>query len=365
MSSIWGNNIKVALFGESHGAAIGVTIDGLPPGVVLDLDEIRFEMARRAPGRSETSTPRNESDEFEILSGYFKDRTTGTPLSIMIKNSDKRSRDYEATKNLARPGQADFTGRIRYNGFNDYRGGGHFSGRITAPLVFAGSVAKQILRKRNMFIGSHIQSIGHIDEDSFMNMDINAEMFDELRNMRLPVINEDKGREMEEHILKAKDEEDSVGGILELGILNPLPGMGSPFFQSIESRLSHMMFSIPAVKGIEFGAGFGITRMKGSEANDSPYYDNGVVKTYSNNNGGIIGGISSGMPIIFRVAIKPTASISQKQKTIDMENEENTEINIVGRHDPTIIVRAVPVLEAATALVMLDLVLELNRYNGI
>lgn len=361
MSSVWGNNIKLSIFGESHGTAIGINIDGLPPGIELDLEDIKFEMHRRAPGKDKISTTRNEKDEFQILSGYFNNKTTGTPLCIMINNNDNRSKDYEKTKDIPRPGHADFTGNIKYLGHNDFRGGGHFSGRITAPLVFAGAIAKQILKSKNIIIGSHIKSIGQISEESFNQIKIAPELLDELRNKKFPTIDNDKALEMEKLILKAKEELDSVGGIIEVGVLNPLLGLGSPFFDSMESRLSHMIFSIPGVKGIEFGEGFGITQMKGSRANDEFYYEEGVIKTYTNNNGGILGGITNGMPIIFRVALKPTPSISKTQRSIEMVKKENVELNVVGRHDPCIVVRAIPVVEAATAVVILDLLMDIKN----
>ncbi len=358
MSSIWGNKIKLSIFGESHGIAIGVNIDGLPPGIELDLDEIKFEMDRRSPGKDNLSTARKEMDVFEILSGYFRDKTTGTPLCIMIRNNDTISKDYEKTKNLARPGHADYTGNIMYEGFNDYRGGGHFSGRITAPLVFAGAIAKQILRSKGIYIGSHIKSIGSIEDDSFDYVEIKEELLEELKNKRIPTIDRSKAEEMEKLILDAKFNLDSVGGIIEVAIINIKAGLGSPFFDSVESRLSQMIFSIPGVKGIEFGQGFDMTEMNGSNANDELYIEDGIVKTYTNNNGGILGGITNGMPIVFRTAFKPTASIAKKQRTIDMERQENVSIEIVGRHDPCIVLRALPVVEAATALVILDLLLE-------
>lgn len=358
MSSIWGNNIKLSIFGESHGRAIGVNIDGLPPGIELDLEDIKFEMMRRSPGKDNISTARKEMDGFDILSGYFKDKTTGTPLCIIIRNNDTISKDYEKTKNLARPGHADYTGNIRYEGFNDYRGGGHFSGRLTAPLVFAGSIAKQILKSKGIFLGSHIKSIANIQDDSFNYIEIKEELLDELRNMRIPTINKSKSEEMEKLILDTKFNLDSVGGVIEVGIVNMRAGLGSPIFDSVESRLSQMIFSIPGVKGIEFGQGFGMTEINGSTANDEMYIEDGRVKTYTNNNGGILGGITNGMPIVFRAAFKPTASIAKPQRTIDMERKENASIEIVGRHDPCIVLRALPVVEAASALVILDLLME-------
>ncbi|TJX13715.1 chorismate synthase [Tissierella creatinini] len=360
MSSTWGNNIKLSIFGESHGPAIGINIGGLPPGIELDLEEIKMEMKRRAPGQNQLSTPRAEKDEFEILSGFFNKKTTGTPLSMIIRNTDTRSKDYSRTKDLARPGHADYTGDIRYFGHNDYRGSGHFSGRITASIVFAGAIAKQILRRKNIYVGSHIKSIGDIEEDYFDSLALRPELIEELRNKRFPVLDDKMGELMEEAILKAKEDEDSVGGILEVAVVNHPAGLGSPFFESVESNLAHMIFSIPATKGIEFGAGFNITKMKGSQANDEYFMDGDKVNAYSNNNGGIIGGITNGLPIIFRVGIKPTASIGKKQRTIDMVNKEDVEIEVVGRHDPCIVLRAAPVIEAATALVILDQLLEVK-----
>lgn len=365
MSSIWGNNVKISIFGESHGSAIGVTIDGLPSGIELDIDDIKLEMQRRAPNKDKISTPREEKDEFEILSGYFNNKTTGTPLSIIIRNKDSKSKDYEKVKDFPRPGHADFTGNIRYSGFNDYRGGGHFSGRITAPLVFAGSIAKQILKSQDIIIGSHIKSIGNVEDISFNENNLSSYLLKDLKGKRLPTIKEEKSLEMENIILMAKKEQDSIGGVVEACVLNIMPGIGNPFFHSVESRISDMMFSIPGVKGIEFGEGFNISKMKGSEVNDEIYIDGKEVKTYTNNNGGILGGITSGMPIVFSVAFKPTPSIGKEQRTIDMVKNKNIEMKIVGRHDPCIVPRALPVVEGALALVVLDLIMEMNKYNGI
>ena len=249
-------------------------------------------------------------------------------------------------------------------GSNDYRGGGHFSGRMTAPIVFAGAIAKQILESEGIIVGSHIKSIGLIEDNSFEHTRVSPRLLEFLKVKKLPAIDDRKADEMEKTILDAKEEGDSVGGVIELVVINPTIGLGSPFFDSIESRLSQMIFSIPGVKGIEFGKGFDITKMKGSEANDEMYMEEGEVKTYTNNNGGILGGISSGMPIIFRVALKPTASIAKSQRTIDMVTKKDAKIEIVGRHDPCIVVRAVPVLEAATAMVILDLLMEMKKYDG-
>ncbi|KGN02620.1 chorismate synthase [Clostridium novyi A str. 4570] len=356
MSGVWGNKIKYSIFGESHGKAIGITIDGLQSGIEIDLDEVNKEMRRRAPGRNKLSTARAEKDEFEILSGIFNGKTTGTPICAIIRNSDKHSKDYEKTKNLMRPGHADYTGFVKYDGFNDYRGGGHFSGRLTAPIVFAGAIAKQVLGKNNILVGSHIKSIGNIEEEYFNPIDIKEDTLKTLKNKEFATIDDSKGKLMQEEILKAKEDMNSVGGIIECAILNLPSGIGSPFFGSVESVLSSLVFSVPAVKGVEFGAGFNISKMRGNEANDEFYMYGENIKTYTNNNGGILGGITSGMPVIFRTAFKPTPSIAKEQRTINIETRENTTIKIEGRHDPCIVQRAIPVIEAVAAMGILELI---------
>jgi len=357
MSGVWGNKIKLSIFGESHGKAIGIVIDGLKSGIEIDIEYIKNEMKRRAPGASPLSTPRKETDKFDILSGYFNGRTTGTPLSAIILNNNTRSGDYEKTASLLRPGHADFTGNIRYRGFNDYRGGGHFSGRITAPLVFAGAICKKILEDKGILIGSHIKSIGTIEDGScFDPVSISKESILKLSKSKFPVLDEVKGKDMEESILKIKEEGDSVGGVIETVVVNLPPGIGDPFFDSVESSISHLLFSIPAVKGVEFGEGFKIASMKGSEANDEYYIsEESTMKTYTNNNGGVLGGITNGMPVIFRTAIKPTPSIAKTQKTVDIKKKQNTFLKIQGRHDPCIVPRAVPVVEAVAAIGILNL----------
>jgi len=355
MSGVWGRNVKYSIFGESHGKGIGIVIDGLPAGIELDIGYIESEMKRRAPGKNNISTSRYEEDSFEILSGYFSGKTTGAPLCAVIFNSDQHSKDYDRFKDVMRPGHGDYSGYVKFSGFNDYRGGGHFSGRLTAPLVFAGAIAKQILGQKGVIIGSHIYGVGSIYDTPFDKVSISAETLDALRESSFPVIHDEKASSMIELILQAKKELDSVGGIVEAAVLNLSPGLGSPFFDSVESSVSHLLFSIPAVKGVEFGAGFEIAKMKGSEANDQFFIEDGSIKTYTNNNGGILGGITNGMPLVFKVAFKPTPSIGKLQKTINISNNENTEIEIEGRHDPCIVQRAIPVVEAAAAMVILDL----------
>ena len=355
MSGMWGSKIKLSIFGESHGNAIGITIDGLPAGFSIDMDKIMMEMSRRAPGKSSLSTPRKESDIPEILSGYFEGKTTGTPLCAIIRNSNTKSKDYSKLKDVMRPGHADYTGAVRYKGFNDYRGGGHFSGRITAPLVFAGAICKQILELKGIIVSAHINSIGKIKDCSFLESDISDKLLNSFKEKELPLINTKLEDEMRQEILSARSSGDSIGGTIECAILGVSPGIGDPFFDSVESTLAHLMFSVPAVKGIEFGKGFDISKMRGSEANDEYYLENGNIKTKTNNNGGILGGITNGMPIIFNVAIKPTASIFKEQNTVNIVTMEETTLCIEGRHDPCIVQRALPVIEAVAAIGITEL----------
>lgn len=357
MTATLGEKIKLTIFGESHGLGIGCVIDGLPPGFAIDLDAVKKEMQRRAPGKSPLATARNEKDAFIIESGFFEGRTTGTPLCVLIPNSDQHSGDYSKLKNVMRPGHADYSGKVKYNGFNDYRGGGHFSGRLTAPLVFMGAVAKQILAKRGIYVGAHIAAVAGVKDMPFNQLSESADTFSELAQKTFPVIDDGAGEAMQEKILAAKQNCDSVGGVIECMAINLPAGIGAPFFDSLESRLAHALFSVPAVKGIEFGKGFALTQMPGSEANDQMYYDNGVVKTYTNNNGGITGGITNGMPVLFKAAVKPTPSIAKVQKTVDLSTESDTELVITGRHDPCIVQRAVPVIEGVAAWVILDMLL--------
>ena len=364
MAANFGKNYKISLFGESHGVALGVNIDGIPAGTKLDLEFIKEEMKRRAPGKSKLTTPRIEKDEFEILSGFFNGVTTGTPLAMIVRNNDQRSKDYSELKKKPRPGHADWPGINRYDGYNDIRGSGHFSGRITASIVFAGAIAKQLLQEKGILIGAHIKSLKDIKDRDFEEKDINLKKINKLRKMVLPTLSENVAIEMENVIMKAREEGDSLGGIVEIMVKGMKAGIGDPFFESIESEISRMMFSIPSVKGVEFGAGFDITRMTGYEANDEMYFDeNGEIKSYTNNNGGIIGGITTGMPINFCVAIKPTASISKAQKTVNLETKKNDILEVKGRHDPVIVPRAIVVLEAATAIVILDRIMESKKYK--
>lgn len=358
MGSIWGNKLKLSIFGESHGEGIGVVIDSLPPGIKINMDYIESQMARRAPGNSELSTKRKESDSIRILSGVFNGYTTGAPLCGIIFNEDKKSKDYSQLQYNMRPGHSDYPAFVKYGSFSDYRGGGHFSGRITAALIFAGALAMSILEEyKGIFVASHIKSIFNVEDHGMELIDYEPEYFNFLRDMEFPVLSEEAGELMKAEILKAKEEGDSVGGTVETIITNVPVGYGNPFFDSVESRLSHMIFSIPATKGIEFGEGFNISKMRGSSANDSYLLKDGKISAKTNNNGGILGGITNGMPILFRTAIKPTASISLAQDTVNIASMESSTLQIEGRHDPCIVPRALPVIEGASALVILDLLM--------
>lgn len=354
MSATFGKALKTTIFGESHSAAIGVVIDGLPAGMKIDETMVREGMKRRAPNTSSASTKRSEPDLYEIVSGFFQGKATGTPLCAIIRNRDTRSQDYEKTADLLRPGHADYTGIIKYLGSNDYRGGGHFSGRLTAPLVFAGSVARQFLSGKGISVGTRIRTVADVED----TQEFDETGFAEVENKSFPVLSDSAGQKMQEVIEKARLDGDSVGGVIECMVTGIPAGLGEPFFDSVESRMAHMMFSVPAVKGIEFGAGFAISAMHGSEANDAPRVKDGRIVFQSNHNGGINGGISNGMPIVFRVAIKPTASIFKPQETVNIRTMTNETLQIHGRHDTCIALRAVEVIKCAAALVTADLFLE-------
>ncbi len=345
--------MKYALFGESHGPAVGVVLEGVPAGLELDLDAVRFDLSRRAPGKNALSTARREADEPHILSGLFQGHTTGAPLCAVIENTDTRSGDYERTKNLARPGHADYPAHVRYGGFQDYRGGGHFSGRLTAPLVFAGGVAKQLLAQRGIFVGAHISTIYGVNDDPL-------EDWDSLRACAakdFPVLSDEKGAEMREAILEAKNEQDSVGGAIECGVFGLPAGAGSPDFgRNAEGIFSQYLFAVPAVKAVAFGAGTAFALMRGSEANDPLFVDDdGSIRAEQNCAGGINGGITNGMPLVFEATLRPTPSIGRRQFTVNLAARENAELELSGRHDPCVVHRAVPVLEAAAALAACEL----------
>ncbi|MDE6728110.1 MAG: chorismate synthase [Oscillospiraceae bacterium] len=364
MSSCFNGGIKLSLFGESHGKGIGVVLDNLPSGEPIDLDKIGEFMARRAPKKDGTSTMRNEKDIPEILSGLYEGRTTGTPLAAVIYNQDQHSNDYGNISHIARPAHADYTGYLRYNGANDPRGGGHFSGRITAPLCFAGAVCGQILERRGITTGAHIRSIKGASDEIFDPMNVTAQQLELVKSHTFPTLSESAEVEMREVINSARMSQDSVGGIVECAAVGFPAGIGSPMLDGLENIISQLVFAIPAVKGIEFGNGFGCAELFGSENNDEFALDNGKVITKTNNHGGILGGISSGMPIIFRVAFKPTPSISRPQKSVDFKSMTEEELVIKGRHDPCVVPRAVPCVEAALNIALLSALLEDPRLEA-
>lgn len=351
MKNTIGQSVSVTLFGESHGDAIGVVIDGLAPGIDIDNEFISSQLEKRK-GKNNLSTRRRESDSFRILSGVFEGKTTGTPIAVIIENEDTKSKDYGKTKDLARPGHADYSAYCKYHGFQDYRGGGHFSGRITAPLVVAGAIALKALESKGIKIGTHVYSCADISDRSFENF---SEDFSLLDKLSVPVLDDEARKLIEEKIELIKCEGDSIGGILETAVIGVPSGVGEPWFDSVESLLSHILFSIPAVKGVEFGAGFNFSKMCGSAANDSFRMVDGKVISETNNNGGINGGITNGMPIVFKCAVKPTPSIYKQQNTVDFIKNENAVLQIKGRHDPAIVHRAAVVVSSVTALCLIDM----------
>ena len=352
MGSNIGNRLNISVFGESHGTAIGVTIDGLPAGERIDMEALLHFLSRRRPGSS-LATGRKELDIPEFLSGVTDGVTNGFPVCAIIRNSDQHSSDYNNLRNNPRPSHADYTAALRYGEARDMRGGGHFSGRLTAPLCIAGGIGKQILERRGVRIGAHLQSVGAVSDERFP-LHPDDETFNRLEALKIPVLNEDIIPLIETEIIDAKMTGDSIGGIIECMATGFPAGIGDPMFDGIENNLGKAIFGIPAVKGLEFGNGFQCASLKGSENNDQFILNNGRIETETNNHGGFLGGITSGMPIVFRAAIKPTPSISLPQKTINLETMEETTLEIKGRHDPCIALRAVPVMEAVTAITLLD-----------
>ena len=354
MSNTIGEKIRLTVFGQSHAPTIGALMEGLPAGLTIDMEKVRAFMARRAPGRDAMSTARREADEPRIIAGLNEwGQTCGAPLCMVIENTDARSRDYSKLRDLPRPGNADYTAALRYNGANDIRGGGQFSGRLTAPICFAGAVAMQILEQKGIRIGGHIASVADVDDECFSIPD--ESVLDAIASHDFPVIDEAAGEQMRKRIAQAKAEGDSVGGVVEVCALNVPAGIGDPMFDGIENSLARAAFGIPAVRGVEFGTGFAAARMRGSEHNDPFRVDeNGKIVTVTNHHGGVLGGITSGMPIVMRVAFKPTPSIAKQQDTISFVRNENDKLIVEGRHDPCIVHRALPCVEAIMALVILD-----------
>ena len=350
MKNTFGTSVAVTLFGESHGEYIGAIIDGMAPGIDIDYDYIAHMLTLRRPS-GKISTPRQEQDNYKIVSGICNGKTTGTPITILIPNENVKSGDYSQMRTVARPSHADFTAECKYHGFQDSRGGGHFSGRITAALVAAGAICKCALERKGVFIGTHVKKCAGIPDRDFADLAIDIQS---LKSTTFAVLDEECGKKMQEAILAAASEGDSVGGILETAVIGVPAGVGEPWFDTMEGLLAHMLFSIPAVKGVEFGSGFPIADLKGSAANDRLRMEDGNVVSTTNHSGGINGGITSGMPILFRTAIKPTPTIFKPQDTVDFRSMTDTVLEPKGRHDPAIVHRARVVQDAATAIVLCD-----------
>ncbi len=356
--SSFGSKIKVNIFGESHGPAVGVVIEGLEAGFPINMESVREMMDRRRPGTGRQVTARNEADVPEILSGVYEGKTTGMPLCAIIRNKDTRSKDYKKLQSVPRPGHSDFTARLKFDGFNDIRGGGAFSGRLTAPLVFAGALAKDLLLQKGVTIVSHLLSLGGVKDEPLNNMEKDDKQGDSILKNIIPMIDGSSAKLAYDVVNKARSDGDSVGSVIETVIYGVPAGTGGVLYDSFESRLSKVCFGVPGVKGIEFGLGFEMADMRGSGTNDAFHMDNGKVRTVTNNMGGILGGIANGMPVVFKTVMKPTASIAKKQKSVDLDTKTETELEIGGRHDPCIGIRAVPVMEACAALVTLDYIME-------
>lgn len=359
MSSTYGENLKLSIFGQSHGPAIGLTLDGIPAGLPVDADLLQVFLNRRAPGQNDWSTPRREEDRPEFLSGILDGFTCGAPIAAVIYNKNTRSGDYANLKDCPRPGHADYTAQIKYGGFQDAAGGGHFSGRLTAPLCIAGGLCKQWLEEMGIRINARISALAGIEDAPLdpIRPETNRIGAD------FPVIDPEAGARMREAIAAARAEGDSVGGIVECVITGLPGGLGEPMFGGVESRIAQIVYGIPAVKGLEFGAGFSVSTLRGSQNNDAYTLEDGTLRTLTNHSGGILGGITSGMPVLFRAAIKPTPSISRPQQSISLSKEEIQTLIVKGRHDPCIVPRAVPVVEASAAIAIFDLILGNTQTN--
>ena len=356
MSSVWGKHFIIDIFGESHGPKIGAVLHGVPSGTVIDFPKLRTFLDRRKPGGEAWSTKRQEADDFEIVSGYYYGHATGTPLCVLFHNKDMHSGDYDNRPN--RPGHADYTGHVRYNGFNDPRGGGHFSGRLTAPLVFAGAVAAQVLEQKGIYAATHVRRIADVEDATFDYTNIPRALADSLAAMRLPLLDESKAADMEQRIKEAASEGDSVGGVVECAVCGLPAGLGSPMFGAAESVITSLLMGVPAVKGVSFGEGFGFAGMRGSEANDPYMLKDRQITAATNHNGGILGGITNGNPLVFQAVVKPTASIFKPQQTVNLQTLEEETLSLKGRHDACIVPRAAVAIEAAAYVAVLDLMME-------
>lgn len=358
MRGQFGQHLRLSIFGESHGPAIGMVIDGIPAGTVIDEEAIARDMARRAPGNDPTATARKEADRVRIVSGLFEGRATGTPLCGMIENTNTRSGDYAQLRTRMRPGHADYAGHVKYGGYNDPRGGGHFSARLTAALVFAGSIARQLLAARGIEVGAHIAEIGGIADAPLDPVNVSADTLRALRTLRFPLLDTAMEAPMREAVNAARMDCDSVGGIVECAAVGVPAGIGSPFFGSLESVVSQLLFAIPAVKAVEFGDGMALPRMRGSQSNDAMTMAGGRVRTTTNHNGGVTGGITNGMPVVLRVALKPTPSIAREQQTVNIQTGEDVSLSITGRHDPCVVPRAVVIVESALCIALCELMMD-------
>ena len=360
MSSTYGEHLKLSIFGQSHGPAIGMTLDGIPAGLPIDTEKLQKFLNRRAPGNNEESTARNEADHPEFLSGIVDGFTCGAPIAAVIRNTNTRSGDYSNLKDCPRPGHADYTAQVKYGGFQDVAGGGHFSGRLTAPLCIAGGLCKQWLEQMGIRIAAHIVAIGGVVDEPGVYLDWAKPDLDLIQS-DFPVLNVEAGEKMKAAIAAAKADGDSVGGLIEC-IVTGLPvGLGEPMFGGMESKIAQIVYGIPAIKGLNFGSGFAGAYMRGSENNDQYYVENGQLKTKRNYAGGILGGITNGMPLVFEVAVKPTPSIARAQRSVFLSTMEETDLTVKGRHDPCIVPRAVPVLEAAAAVAIYDAILMMAK----
>ena len=363
MSSTYGEHLRLSIFGQSHGRAIGMTLDGIPAGLPVDPEKLQSFLNRRAPGQGSFTTSRKEEDAPEFLSGLKNGRTCGAPISAVIYNKNTRSGDYENLLDQPRPGHADYTAQVKYGGYQDASGGGHFSGRLTAPLCIAGGLCKQWLELKGIRIAAHIVAIGGITDDPVYLDWVDPDL--EMIGKDFPVVNPEAGKKMLEAIADAKAEGDSVGGLIECIVTGLPAGLGDPMFSGMESRIAQIVYGIPAVKGLDFGSGFSGSYLRGSENNDAYTVKNGKIRTLTNQAGGILGGITNGMPLVFQAAVKPTPSISRPQQTVSLEKLEETELIIQGRHDPCIVPRAVPVIEAAAAIAIFDAYLVRESEKGL
>ncbi len=354
-STFIGQKLRLSIFGQSHSAAIGMTLDGLPAGIEIDPDELQHFLNRRAPGQNDWSTPRKEEDRPDFLCGLKDGFTCGAPLTAVIHNNNTRPKDYSQLKITPRPGHADYTAEVKYRGFQDYSGGGHFSGRLTAPLCIAGGIVRQELRRHNITVDARIAAIAGIRDESAFEASVADKAF--------PVVDDEIGEQMRAAIQNAREDGDSVGGVIECVVRGLPVGVGEPMFDGVENQIARLIFAVPAVKGIEFGAGFEAAELRGSENNDPFLVKDGRIETAANHAGGILGGITNGMPVVFRAAVKPTPSISRAQQSVNLTTMEPQELRVTGRHDPCIVPRAVPVIEAAAALAVYDLILGESIWN--